>query len=150
VTRFAWLACAAALCACGGAAGADDPAGVPFRVVARGSAPATGHDPLVAGTLARDPAQARRRLRSLRLAAAPNVDYARRSLVVLVGRSGDTGSRLAVRRLALRAGRLRATVALNPPSGMTGQTESRPYTLLSVPRAAVASASGPVAVDLRG
>jgi hypothetical protein len=151
-----------ALVACGSAIpdadGARPPAAgsktVPYSVVKRGTIPDRGRAGSPRGRLVRDRAGAARILRAWdlerALPAARSLDYARKSLIiVLAGSVPDTAYSLAVRRVSIRSQRIEVQAAVRRPAGAVGgMAISRPYALLSVDRDDAAGADGTVSVRI--
>jgi hypothetical protein len=152
-------ASAGVLLACGG--GAPPAAGasgsVAFREVAAGRIGDDGAAPAGAqGRLARTAREARALLRrwSIPAAAVPQlggIDFGRRVLVVVLADQRPSGGyRARVQAVERTSGALRATVAVRRPAGTTDlQVISRPWVVVSVPRAAAGGAPAVVRVRLR-
>lgn len=127
---------------------------LPYSVVKSGAIADQGQGGSARGRLVRSKSSAARTLRAWDLeraiAAANGVDYARKSLVVVLGGSApDTAYRLAVRRVSVASRRVSVRADVRRPAGANGgMAISRPYTLLAVDRDDVAGASATVSVRL--
>ena len=129
---------------------------VPHTVVKSGSIADQGQGGAARGRLVRTKASAARALRGWDLEraipAANRVDYARKSLVIVLGGSvPDTAHRLAVQRVSVASRRVSVRAEIRHPAGaMGGQAISRPYVLLAVDRDDVAGAAATVSVRVSG
>lgn len=129
--------------------------GVAFREIDHGTRPGSGEREALRGRVLRGEAGASRVLRGWKLpgavAAAKQVDYERRSLVVALDASRpSTGYRLRVVRVDVRNRRVIVTATVRRSGGIDGQALSRPYALVSVARGSLARATRGAVVRLRG
>jgi hypothetical protein len=127
-----------------------------YSVVTSGTIADQGRGGRARGRLMRSKASAARALRAWELdravPAAGRVDYARKSLVIVLGGSvPDTAYRLTVRRVSVASRRVSVRADVRRPAGAVGgMAISRPYTLLTVDRDDVASAGATVSVRVSG
>ena len=149
-----------ALLACGAsppdADGAAASMTLRHKVVTSGAIADQGQGGVARGRLVRSKAGAARVLRAWDLEraipAANRVDFARKSLVIVLGGSvPDSAHRLAVRRVSVASRRVSVRADVPRREGAIGATViSRPYTLVAVDRDDVAGASATVSVRVTG
>lgn len=115
-------------------------------MVARGAVPRTGDAPKAAARIVSSRAAAEKLLRDWDLERAEpklaGVDFGKHRLVVLVARGSNTAARLDVRKITTSGTGLTATGKVKTGTGVIGgQAQSRPYTLVTVPRSVDATSA---------
>ena len=132
--------------ACGSSTPAAARGDVPFKVVAKGTAPASGKEPRTRAELVRSRAAAEKLLVHWNLERAvrklKGVDFKRHRLLILVARGNDTTEHLDITRVSTSGTRITAAGKVTRNAGAIGnQVLSTPYALVTVPKSVAATSA---------